>query len=220
MIAKEIISYYIPAVSCSASGEDVLALMDEHKCSHYALVDDEVFHGVISDNDIYDLEDSNAPLNSVKKNYIRPFVSVYSHIYEVISIAYEFQLSLIPVVDDKGHYGGVISLQDLALNFAKITNSNEPGGILILEVNHRDYSLAQAAQIIESDNAKVLSSYIYSLPDSLKIDLVLKINKKDLSAIMSSFSRYQYTVKASYHESRFDEDIQRKYEQFMNYLNM
>lgn len=220
MIAKELISYHIPSASCSATGDDVLVLMDENQCTHIALVDKGTYHGIISDSEIYDLDDSSVPLKQVKPNLLRPFIDVYSHIYEAISIVNEYQISIIPVLDEKEKFIGVISLQDLALKFSKITNAHEPGGILILEVNIRDYSLAQAAQIVESDNAKILSSYICNTPDSLKIDLVLKINKKDLSAIISAFSRYNYIVKASYHESKFDDDIQRRYEQFMNYLKM
>lgn len=220
MIAKELISYHIPSASSSSTGDDVLAMMDENLCTHIALVDKNNYHGIISDSEIYDLEDSSVPLKAVKPNLLRPFVNVYSHIYEAISIVHQYQISIIPVLDDKEKYIGVISLQDLALNFSKITNAHEPGGILILEVNKRDYSLAQAAQIVESDNAKILSSYVNNTPDSLKIDLVLKINKKDLTGIISAFSRYNYVVKASYHESKFDDDIQRRYEQFMNYLKM
>ena len=61
-------------------------------------------------------------------------------------------------------------------NFALITNANDPGGILILEVKNKDYSLAQAAQIVESENAKILSSYIHSNGSNVTLDLVLKIN--------------------------------------------
>mgnify|MGYP000356383975 CR=1 FL=1 len=48
----------------------------------------------------------------------------------------------------------------------------------------------------------------------------LKINKKDLTSIVSAFGRYNYEIKATFHESIFDDDLQSRYEQFMNYLNM
>ncbi len=220
MIAKDLISYYIPSASSSASGDDVLAIMDEHKVSHLPLVDDDNYHGIISDSEIYDLEDSSLPIKNIKQNLILPFVNVQSHIYDVIKAVAEFNISVVPVLDDQQAYLGLITIQDLALNFAKITNAHEPGGILVLGIHIRDYSLAQAAQIVESDNAKILSSYIYNNQNSMSIDLVLKINKKDLTSIVSAFGRYNYEIKATYHESIFDDDLQRRYEQFMNYLNM
>ena len=220
MFAKEIISYYIPALKGKSTGDEALAQMDEHRCSHLPVVDKGKYHGVISENEILDWEDSSQSFNSIKKTLVRPFVNVYSHVYEVISLVSELHITVVPILDDKEEYIGMISLQDLAFAFSKITNANVPGGVIILEVNVRDYSLAQASQIVESDHAKILSSYISNTSDSMKIELVLKTNKEDLSSIINSFNRYNYNVKASFHESQFDEDIQRRYEQFMNYLNM
>ena len=220
MIAKDLISYYIPSASCSATGDDVLAILDEHKIAHLALVDNENYHGVISESEIFDFNDSSISIKKIKPILVRPFVTAYSHIYEVIKILTEFNLTVVPVLDEKQEYLGMISIQDIAKNFAKLTNAHEPGGVLVLGINIRDYSLAQAAQIVESDNAKILSSYISSNTNSLIIDLILKINKKDLTSIVSAFGRYNYEIKATFHESIFDDDIQKRYEQFMNYLNM
>lgn len=220
MVARELLSYHIPSISCGDNGEKALSIMDENRVSHVAVVDSDEYHGLISDNDIYDLEDSFAPLNKVKPNLIRPFVYSYSHLYEIIAIADEFNLTAVPVLDDEDQYVGVVGLQELTKAFAQLTNAKEPGGVLILGLNVRDYSMSQVAQIVESDNAKILSSYISTQADSLKMDLVLKINKSDLSSIIASFDRYDYDIKASFHESIHDEDLEKRYRQFMKYINI
>lgn len=220
MIAKELISYHIASISCGDEGEKALGLMDENRVSHIAVVDNGEYHGLISDNEIYDLEDSFAPLNKVKLNLIRPFVNSFSHIYEIIAIFNKFNISTLPVIDDNEQYIGVIAFQDLVSAFGKITNAQEPGGVLILGINVRDYSMSQVAQIIESENAKILSSHISTQEDSLKMELILKINKTDLSSIIASFDRYNYEIKASFHQSIHDEDLERRYEQFIKFLNM
>ena len=56
--------------------------------------------------------------------------------------------------------------------------------------------------------------------DSLKIELIIKTNKSDLTSIIAAFNRYDYEVKASFHQSIYDEDIERRYEQFIKYLNI
>lgn len=220
MVAKELISVHIPSMSFSKSGEDAMGIMDEYRLEHVAVVDGETYQGLISDTEILDLDDSFAPLNKVKPTLIRPFVNAYSHLYDIIGVASQAKLTVIPVLDDHEKFLGVISIQDLAFYFARITNAHEPGGVLILGLNIRDYSMAQVAQIIESDNAKILSSYITSQEDSMKIDLILKINKKDLSGIIAAFNRYDYEVKATFHESANDEDLESRYEQFIKYINM
>ena len=80
--------------------------------------------------------------------------------------------------------------------------------------------MAQIAQIVESDNARILSSYIMSPSDSTKLEITLKINQVELASIIRTFERYDYKIKASYQKSRTDDDIQFKYDALINYLNL
>jgi hypothetical protein len=75
-------------------------------------------------------------------------------------------------------------------------------------------------RIVEGNDAKILSSYITSSPDSTQLEVTLKINKEDLSAIMQTFTRYNYTIKASFQESTFKDDLKTRYDELMNYINM
>jgi hypothetical protein len=78
--------------------------------------------------------------------------------------------------------------------------------------------MAQIAQIVESNNAKILSSYIMSTPDSTKLEVTLKINQAELGRIIRTFERYDYTIKASYQRSEENDDIQQRYDALMNFL--
>ena len=80
--------------------------------------------------------------------------------------------------------------------------------------------MAQVAQIVESEGAKILSAFTNFSDKSLKMELILKINKADLSRIIASFDRYDYEIKASFHESVHEEDLKRRYEQCIKYLNI
>ena len=80
--------------------------------------------------------------------------------------------------------------------------------------------MVQVAQIVESEGAKILSAYTSTQENSLKMDLILKINKSDLSPLIASFDRFNYEIKASFHESAHEEDLQSRYEQFLKYLNI
>jgi len=96
-----------------------------------------------------------------------------------------------------------------------------PGGVIVLELNVHDYSLAHIARIVEDNDAKILSSRVTSIPDSMKMEVSLKINRTDVTSIIQSFMRYDYTVKASYWSNNRNEDVLRNhYEQLMMYLNV
>jgi hypothetical protein len=105
-------------------------------------------------------------------------------------------------------------------SFANTGSIKETGGIIVLEINEHDYSMAQIAQIVESNNARILSSYIMSSPDSTKIEVTLKINQLELSRIIRTFERYDYFVKETFQKDANDTDLQIRFDSLMNYLNI
>jgi CBS domain-containing protein len=150
----------------------------------------------------------------------KPFVFENQSIYDVVRLVSRLNLTLTPVLRADEQYLGVITLPDLVSNFAAIESVQDPGGMIVLELNKNDYVLSEITHIIESNDAKILSTFITSHPDSTKLELTLKINKIDLSRIMASFNRYNYNIKATYHESEHDIDLQERFDSFMNYLNI
>ena len=96
-----------------------------------------------------------------------------------------------------------------------------PGAVIVLEMNAHDYSLAQIARIVEDNDAKILSSHVTSLANSFKIEVTLKINQTDMSSIIRSFMRFDYTIKASFQgKNRYEDVLRENYDQFMLYLNV
>lgn len=220
MTAKDLIYDKIPPLKTSDTGFDALALMDEFRVSHLPIIMDEELLGVISDEDINTLNQFSEPIGNHKLSLARVFVTENQHIYEVIRLFSEHKLTLIPVLDKKNIYMGVITLRVLVEKFAEFTAIGNPGGVLILEVNEKDYSLSQIAQIVESNDALILSVFIHSFPDSTRMEIILKVNKMDITAIIATFNRYDYIIKASFSESDYDDFLRDRFDSFMNYLNV
>src|SRR6202012_5373423 len=142
------------------------------------------------------------------------------HIYDVIRLFYEQQLTVVPVLDIKKNYLGIIPINAMNTYFAAITSVAEPGGIIVLEIGNKNNSLAHMAQIVESDNAQILSSYIRTFPDSTRMEVTLKVNKLDISAIIATFIRYEYDIKATFNHSDDNDNSRDRYNSLMNYLNL
>ena len=90
----------------------------------------------------------------------------------------------------------------------------------MLEINNNSNSLAHMSQIVESDNAQILSSYIRTYPDSTRIEVTLKVNKKDISAIVATFLRYEYVIKATFNHNYDNDNARDRYDSLMNYLSL
>ena len=220
MLSKDLITEEIPPLKISDTGLKALSWMDEFKVSHLPIVKKKEFLGLISDTTILDLNEPDKSIDQYKIPLIRPFVFQHQHVYEVIKLMSNLNLSLIPVLDEEQNYLGVISMPNLIQYFGKMIAVREPGGIIVLELNLNDYSLMQIAQIVEGNDAKILSCYLNPHEDSTKLEVTLKINKEDLTSILQTFYRYNYAVKASFHQSEFIEDLKNRFDSFMNYINI
>ena len=176
---------------------------------------------LISDTDIYDLNKAEEPIGNHKLSLFSPFVSDHQHIYEVIELVANLKLTVIPVLNDKKEFLGLITLHDLLQGFSKVTAVDKHGAIIVLEMNTNDYSLSEISQIIESENLKILSLYISDSDSSTKIDVTIKLNTTDISRVIQSFIRYNYTIKASFLEDREMNNLyQNRFDEFMRYLNI
>jgi CBS domain-containing protein len=220
MIAKEVITEEIPPLLHTDTGEKALHWMEEFKVSHLPVLKNGNFVGLISESDILDKKDLDHTLDVLFDHLPRPYIGENAHVYEVLSKMYEHKISVLPILDENEMYLGCTSVHQLMNLIANTSSIKDSGGIVVLEMNKHDYSLARIAQIVESDNARILSTYIMSSADSTKIEVTLKISETDLSRIIRSFERYDMVVKASFQRSTDQDDVQYRYDALMNYLNM
>jgi len=220
MLARDLISDEIPPIKTSDSGHKVLRWMDEFKVTHLPVIEGTEFVGMVSDNTILDLNDPDASLSELQIPYDKVFVGEDRHIFDVIKLIADHQLTVVPVLDMRNEYMGAITLGYLMKQMAGMASMSDPGGIVILEMNNHDYSLQEIARIVEGNDAKVMSVYLTSKPESTSLEVTVKINRKDLGGILQTFNRYNYTVKASFQESHQLDDLKDRYDSLMNYLKI
>jgi signal-transduction protein with cAMP-binding, CBS, and nucleotidyltransferase domain len=220
MIAKEFISSLVPPIKLSDTGEKALGWMADFHVRHLPVVSEGQYVGIISEDDIFDFSNPELTISEHPISQQHTSVNEYEHIYEIIKTAVQFQLSVIPVVDDGEHLLGVITMESLLAHFAQSTSLTEPGSILVLEVGRRNYSLAEIARLAEYEQATILSSSILSHPDSMNLEVTLKFNSREVSRLVATYERFNYRVKAAYQESDYAEDLQERYDGLMSYLNV
>ncbi len=220
MFAGELISDTIPPLKTSDTVQKVFDRMAEFRVNHLPIVNNKQILGLVAEDDLIEVTDYSTPIGGLSLSLNNYYVFDSQHIYDVIRLFSEQRLSVVPVLDQNKDYLGLVSINSLVEYFATITSVKQPGGIIILEIDHRNNSLSHISQIVESDNAQILSSYLKSFPDSTKLELTLKLNRTDISTIIASFLRYDYIVKATFNDIKTDDGTQDRYDQFMNYLDI
>jgi len=218
MNAKDLITYDIPPLVHSDTGEKAMTWMDEFKVSHLPVLKNGNYVGLVSEADILDKLDFSENLDSLFQHLPRPYVKTDEHLFEVLAKTSEFKISVMPILDKDEKYVGCTNIFELMTTIANTASIKEKGGILVLEINQSDYSMSQIAQIVESNNAKILSSTILSDPSSTNMDVTLKLNQEDLTHVVRTFERYDYIVKAEYQNGMGSDDLKWRYDALMNYL--
>jgi CBS domain-containing protein len=220
-LAENLISDSLPSVSSTENGKKALNSMDIYRVSHIPVVDDSKYLGLVSDKLIYDLNLLDVSIKTQLDKLNTSHVHKEQHIFEIAILMYKLKLSVLPVLDDDHYYLGAITLYDLARRFAKLFSLEEIGGVIILEMNVNNYSLSEISQIVESNDCKILSSFTDRKHGTNVIDVILKLDKEDLSPLIQAFMRYDYNVKAVYLDKSEIKDLYKdRFDLFMKFMNI
>jgi predicted transcriptional regulator len=221
MQAYEFINNLIPPLKPNDKAKMALSWMEEIRTNVLPVVDKGIFKGFISDDLIYS---KNSPeLKITKFDLISSSCFVYmdKHIYDVIKASSEFDINMVAVVDRGNQYLGVITMEDAISAFADSLSIQSHGAVLVLSMFMTDYSLFEIARIIESENAKILSSFISNDPlDDSKIKLTLKLDKTELRHIKATLERFGYRIIDHYQEETAISEDQERIDNLIRFLNI
>jgi acetoin utilization protein AcuB len=220
MLAKDLISEEIRPLQISDKALTALHWMDEFRTAYLPVVDGEQYVGMVSEDAIFSLGNFEESLNEIPMNKADTSVLQDQHIYEAIRIAALQKLPLVPVVDGAGNYLGVVTQQTMIDFMSRMSGVEHSGGIIIIEAGQNDYSLAEIAKVLESEDARILSSHVSVLPESSRVELTLKLDRMDIMQHVQSLERHGYKIKASYYETDYTDNLHDRYDSLMNFLNI
>ena len=214
MIIKEIISK-VPVLQIEDDGKWALALMKKAMAVHLPVFRGDEYLGMVSGNMI----DENLPLSACELEFLRYKIREDQVIYESIPLMLEGCIMLLPVFDNDDKYVGVLTFFDVMNKLMELTIN--PGGVIILEINSKDYSLTQLANIVEENDAKILGLHVMCTKHSSNLHVTLKVNVIEMSSILQSLSRHNYNVKHVFmDDSKLTGLMNDRFEQLMLYMNI
>lgn len=201
MQAYEFINNLIPPLKLSDQAKMALGWMQEIRTNFLPVVDKGKFLGFLSEETIFELNNPEATVEQISLE--NPACWVYSdqHIYDVLRVSSEQDSNIVAVLDREMAYLGVVTMEDAIAAIADSLSIQSQGSVLVLSMNMTDYSLAEIARLAETENTKILSSFISSDPlDESKIKLTLKLDKPELRYIKATLERFGYKILDHYQE--------------------
>lgn len=197
----------------------VLSLMQDAGVSHLAVQREEKFAGIISEDVLLEANEE-MQIEELKYILTNDFVKEDEHFLKAVALAADRNLSIIPVVNEEGNLTATIPSSQLLKYVADFLHLQEPGAMIVLEINPQHFSFSEISKIIESNDARVTQLNTSRNPDSGSMLVTIKINKLEISDIVSTFQRYDYNVVYYSGEELYTNELKSNYENLMNYLNI
>lgn len=221
MLAIDLVDYDIPALRTTDTIAKALRLMEESRLSQLAVIADDKYLGMIEEDALLDYDEDEL-IGVIQPDFSGVFVLAFQHLYELLGTASRYELKVLPVLDENNVFVGSVPSTDVYQHLARQIGTYEPGAIIEMSLPNRDYSLSEISRLIESENAKVTSSYITGNTQDFTnpLRVTLKLNKTDISAIVATLERFGYIVNAAYAHAPIANGDQDRYDMLMKYLSI
>ncbi len=221
MIASHLIDPMLPALKPSDSVGSAMDWMEELRCYQLAVVDETGYKGIASYDIMEQIADPAAHIADLALLHPELYAGEFQHLYELLRIAIQFDLEVIPVLQDDLTFAGTIEVGEMLKRFADLLGVQELGAVLVLKIDQRDYSLAELARLIEPDGVRIISSFYTTRnlgaggEESL---LTLKLNKKEITAVVSTLERYGYHIQELYANDPVESIDRKRLDLLLRYL--
>jgi CBS domain-containing protein len=192
--------------------------MNDYHVAHLPVVENNSYLGIISEEQLLQSDDSTI-LNDLPISDGATSVQANDHFLKAIHTAVVNKLSVVPVVEEK-QLLGIVTYNDLLRNASNFMSLNEPGALIVLEMDTRNYSFTEINRIVESNDAQITQLNTFTDPETGISQVTIRVSKLEVSDIISTFQRYEYNVKYYFGEELFENELRTNYDNLMNYLKI
>jgi acetoin utilization protein AcuB len=220
MLTIELINNNIPRLQLKDSVSKALGLINDFRVTHLPVVDNDKFLGLISEEDLLDQEEQKMPIELMQETFVVAAVHDNQHFLKAVTCSNEIDSNIVPVVNEETELMGVITTSDLLKTIGNFAGTNEIGGIIVLEMERSQFAISEISRIVESNDATILHLNTTVHSETGMLTVTIHTNKKEISAIVSTFERYDFDVIYYFGNENFENEIHSNYRHLMNYLDI
>ncbi|HAO46679.1 MAG TPA: CBS domain-containing protein [Ferruginibacter sp.] len=220
MLTIELINHNIPRLQLKDSVSKALTLVDDFRLSHLPVVENDKYLGLISEEDLLDAEELKMPVELMQESFVRASVHENEHFLNAVTFSNQFETTVVPVVNEDNELMGVITTDQLLKTLGNFAGTNEIGGIIVLEMERSQFTISEISRIVESNDSTILHLNTTVHSETGMLTVTIHLNKKEISAIVATFERYEYDVIYYFGNENFENEIHSNYRHLMNYLDI
>ena len=220
MLTRDLHSQVLPYLQLHDKVYQALQMMNESHVSHLPIVDGDKFVGLISEDDLLQVDNDTAELSTLQQSFSVNSVKEDEHFLKAVKLAVENGYSVVPVVNEENEITGTVAYADLLKQASAFMNINEPGGLIVLEMDKRNFSFGEISRLIETNNAFITQLNTYTENTTGFFIVTIKINRVEISDIIATLQRYDYVVRYYFGEEEYENVLKENYDLLMTYLKI
>lgn len=199
--------------------EQVLLEFEETNLDYLPVLDGNQFLGIIQEEDILDFS-PETEISSIQHVLIKHSVRPNDHILQALRVKSKYYLQVVPVVNEKNEWEGLIDTNKLLEAVTSILGATDVGSFLIIEMLRSEYAPGIINRLVESNDAMIMQMNTVVDAQTGMMQVLLKINREEISDIVATFQRHEYNVLYYYGEETYDNALQNNLDHLFNYLNI
>ncbi len=219
MLSSQLINNGFPAVNLFDKVSLALGLMDEYDVMHLPVLSEEKFAGIISKNDLLDLAE-NGMIAGAESSLMKVSVKGEEYFLMALKRMADNELSLLPVINDQSELLGVIPASTILRSISVFLGNEDKGGVIVLESDKRNFSFGEVSRLVETNDAFITQLNTHTDHETGMMVITLKINKNEISDIVATFQRYEYSVRFYFGQEEYANELKENYQHLLSYLNM
>lgn len=219
MLAAQLINTSFPSVHLLDKASFALQLMEDYDVQHLCVITEDKYVGIVDKNALLDT-DETAVIATLQDDFIMVSVHADAHFLTASSLLSLHELTMLPVVSTSADLLGVITANQMLAHLTSFVGADEKGGIIVLEMERRQYSLGEIVRLIETNDAYVTQLNTATDLQTGMLLVTIKINRIEVSMIVATFQRYDYSVKYYFGEENYQNELKENYNHLLSYLNM
>lgn len=219
MLVAEIIQSSMPVLHYNDAVEQAIELLQQNNLEHLAVINNDNYEGLLSMDELITAEDGDT-ISMLADKFIHISINYNQHFLTALKLITESGITVLPVLSNTKEYLGVITERILVQCLSTFLSTDVPGGIFVLEMQKQKFSIGELSRIVETNDAFVTQINTYTEHLSGLLIVTFKINKTEVSDILATLQRYDYTVRYFFGEELFENGLKENFENLMSYLNV
>ncbi|MFU8812629.1 MAG: CBS domain-containing protein [Balneolaceae bacterium] len=222
MIANKLLNTSFSPLTTSDSVSAALSKMEAWHTSNISVLDPitRTVVGQVTFDLLQNLPDETMTLGSLE---LKTPVYTYTnrHVFEVARQMLFNDVRFLTVVDENEQFSGIIEKKHVLEGLSTMLNIESRGSVITVMMSRPDFTLSELVHLIEQEEAKILGLTVsYEKEDADLLQISIKLNLEDTSAVVSALTRHGYTTTTENTEDLLQLDFTSRADELMRYFDI